>query len=98
MSKYDVNKFRNVTVALNTPFDEHGEVDLAATKAVARYFCRKGVKQMYVCGSPGEGFLLDNDERKLVAETGVNEVCLLYTSIAGGKLVDILAAVVSGTV
>lgn len=74
MSKYDVNKFRNVTVALNTPFDKNGEVDLAATKAVARYFCRKGVKQMYVCGSTGEGFLLDNDERKLVAETVVNEV------------------------
>lgn len=74
MSKYDVNKFKNVTVALNTPFDKTGAVDVAATKAVSRYFRDKGVKQMYVCGSTGEGFLLDNEERKLVAETVVNEV------------------------
>lgn len=74
MSKYDGNKFKNVTVALNTPFNKNGDVDIAATKAVSRYFCEKGVKQMYVCGSTGEGFLLDNDERKLIAETVVNEV------------------------
>ena len=59
MSKYDVNKFKNVTVALNTPFDKNGDVDLEATKAVVNYFCNKGIKQMYVCGSTGEGFLLD---------------------------------------
>lgn len=29
MSKYDVSRFRNVTVALNTPFTKSGEVDLA---------------------------------------------------------------------
>ncbi|MEG0564788.1 MAG: dihydrodipicolinate synthase family protein [Hungatella sp.] len=74
MSKYDVNKFKNVTVALNTPFDKNGDVDVAATKAIANYFYNKGIRQMYVCGSTGEGFLLDTDERKLVTETIVNEV------------------------
>lgn len=73
MSKYDSSKFRNVTVALNTPFDKNGEIDLQAAKAVVNYFCDKGIKQMYVCGSTGEGFLLDTDERKAVAETVVNE-------------------------
>ena len=28
MSKYDVSKFRNVTVALNTPFKKYGSVDI----------------------------------------------------------------------
>lgn len=74
MSKYEVSKFRQVTVALNTPFQKDGSVDVNAVKAVSRYFRDKGVKQMYVCGSTGEGFLLDNEERKLVTETVVNEV------------------------
>ena len=38
MSKYDVSKFRNVTVALNTPFKKDGSVDIDAIKAVCRYF------------------------------------------------------------
>ncbi len=74
MSKYDVSRFRNVTVALNTPFAEDGSVDVEAVKAVSGYFRDKGVKQMYVCGSTGEGFLLDPQERMLVAETVVREV------------------------
>lgn len=51
MSKYDVSKFRNVTVALNTPFKKDGSVDVDAIKAVCRYFRDKGIKQMYVCGT-----------------------------------------------
>lgn len=74
MSKYDVSKFRNVTVALNTPFTPDEEIDLAATKKVVRYFCNKGVKQLYVCGSTGEGFLLDDSERKQVVEAVTDEV------------------------
>ena len=74
MSKFDVSKFKHVTVALNTPFTSDGSVDVNAVKAVSRYFRDKGIKQMYVCGSTGEGFLLDTEERKLVAETVVNEV------------------------
>ena len=74
MSKYNTEKFKHVTVALNTPFAKDGSVDVEAVKAVSRYFRDKGVKQMYVCGSTGEGFLLDTEERKLVAETVVNEV------------------------
>jgi len=74
MSKFDINKFKHVTVALNTPFQADGSVDTEAVKAVSRYFRDKGIKQMYVCGSTGEGFLLDTQERMLVAETVVNEV------------------------
>lgn len=48
MSKYDVSKFRNVTVALNTPFKKDGSVDIDAIKAVCRYFRDKGM-QADVC-------------------------------------------------
>lgn len=73
MSKYDGNKFKHVTVALNTPFEKNGDVDLQATRKVVNYFCNKGIRQMYICGSTGEGFLLDSDERKAVAETVIKE-------------------------
>ena len=69
MSKYDVNKFKQVTVALNTPFQPDGSVDLKAVRAVVNYFYNKGIRQMYVCGSTGEGFLLDTQERMAVTES-----------------------------
>lgn len=68
MSKYDVSRFRNVTVALNTPFAPNGDVDLAAARKLTRYYIEKGVRSLYVCGSTGEGFLLDSRERMSVAE------------------------------
>lgn len=73
MSKYDVSKFRNVTVALNTPFTSTGDVDLAAAKKLTRYYINKGIKSLYVCGSTGEGFLLDSEERKKVVEAVTEE-------------------------
>ncbi len=74
MSKYDISKFRNVTVALNTPFKENGDLDPDGARRLARYFCNKGVKSLYVCGSTGEGFLLTEDERKQLAEAVIREV------------------------
>ena len=68
MSKYDVSRFRNVTVALNTPFAPNGDVDLAAARKLTRYYIEKGVRSLYVCGSTGEGFLLDSRERMSVVE------------------------------
>ncbi|MEG0013715.1 MAG: dihydrodipicolinate synthase family protein [Cellulosilyticaceae bacterium] len=73
MLKYDTSRFRNVTVALNTPFDANDDIDLKAAKALTRYYINKGVKSLYVCGSTGEGFLLDNDERKKIVEAVTEE-------------------------
>lgn len=74
MSKYDVSRFKNVTVALNTPFTSTGELDIPATKKVVRYFFKKGIKSLYVCGSTGEGFLLTDQERKQVVEAVMEEI------------------------
>lgn len=68
MSKYNVSRFKEVTVALNTPFKADGDIDLDAAKKLTRYYIQKGVKSLYVCGSTGEGFLLDNNERKKIVE------------------------------
>ncbi|MGL4737089.1 MAG: dihydrodipicolinate synthase family protein [Cellulosilyticaceae bacterium] len=73
MSQYNTSIFRNVTVALNTPFTTEDTVDIKATKALTRYYINKGVKSLYVCGSTGEGFLLDQDERKRVVEAVTEE-------------------------
>ena len=69
MVKYDVSRFKNVTVALNTPFKRNGDFDVDATKKLTRYFINKGIKGLYVGGSTGEGFLLDLEERKKLVET-----------------------------
>ncbi|MEG0271959.1 MAG: dihydrodipicolinate synthase family protein [Hydrogenoanaerobacterium sp.] len=97
MSKYDVSKFRNVTVAFNTPFDKSGEVDLKGCKNLARYFCNKGLHQLYVCGSTGEGFLMSHDERKKVVEAVMDEVggemnVIVHVGDASTKFASELAA------
>jgi len=51
MSKYNIDKFKIFTVALKTPFVANDEIDLVVIRKVVRYFCNKGVKQLYVCGS-----------------------------------------------
>lgn len=81
MSKYDTSCFKNVTVALNTPFDSNGDLDTKATKRLCRYYQKKGIKQLYVGGSTGEGFLLDTEERKRLLEAVTEEV--------GGEMVII---------
>jgi len=78
MSKYNTSTFRNITVAFNTPFDSLDCVDLSTCKKLARYYYEKGVRQLYLCGSTGEGFLMDQDERKAVTEAVIDEV--------GGKM------------
>lgn len=73
MTRFSMDKFKQVTVALNTPFDRHENVDLAAARSVVDYFFEKGVKQLYVGGSTGEGFLLNAEERKALTEVVVQQ-------------------------
>ena len=82
MSKYLVNRFRNVTVALNTPFDSHGAVSPDAIRNFVQYQYEKGIRALYVCGSTGEGFLLSLAERKFVLETVMKSVPADMTVIA----------------
>ena len=69
-----LDRFKEITVALNTPFDKNDKVDIQKTKELTKYLYNKGIRNLYVCGSTGEGFLLDNEERKMVVEAVCEEM------------------------
>jgi 2-dehydro-3-deoxy-D-pentonate aldolase len=60
--------FSGLMPAMVTPFDERGEVDLAATEAVVERFVEAGVDGISPLGSTGESSHLAADERKRFIE------------------------------
>ncbi len=60
--------------AMLTPFDAQGEVDLAAVERLVEYQLGEGAHGFYVCGSTGEGILMNVQERASVAERVVRQV------------------------
>src|SRR5918995_3386070 len=66
--------FTGLMPAMVTPFDERGEMDLAATEAVIERFIEAGVDGISPLGSTGEASHLTADERKRFAEEVVRIV------------------------
>src|SRR5918999_1825057 len=66
--------FKGLMPAMVTPFDERGEVDLAATEAVVERFVEAGVDGISPLGSTGEFSHLTGDERKRFAKEVVRIV------------------------
>ncbi len=64
-------RLRGVIVAMPTPMEASGAVDLAATTRLTGWLIRKGVDGLFVCGTTGEGPLLLDDERVAVARAAV---------------------------
>jgi N-acetylneuraminate lyase len=60
--------------ALFSPFTDSGELDIARLRELVRFEMKHGVEGFYCCGSSGEGLLLDQQERMVVAETVAEEV------------------------
>lgn len=60
--------------ALLTPLTPDDQVDVAAIRELVEYLLSCGVDGFYICGSTGEGPLLSEEERQLVAETTINQV------------------------
>lgn len=58
--------------ALLTPFDSAGEVNAAALRDLIEFHIAQGVAGEFVCGWSGEGLLLTEAERRLVAETAID--------------------------
>lgn len=82
MSTYNLEKFKGIFIALNSCFDEKGELNYEAVKKLSGFYKDKGVKGLYVCGSTGEGFLQNIEERKQTLEAVMEEV--------GGKMTIIV--------
>jgi N-acetylneuraminate lyase len=70
----NVLKLTGVMPALLTPFDEGGEVNLAVVRDLVEFHLAAGLSGFYILGSTGEGLLLSEGERRLVAETVVDQV------------------------
>jgi 4-hydroxy-tetrahydrodipicolinate synthase len=81
--------FGGLMPAMVTPFDERGELDLAATEAVIERFIEAGVSGISPLGSTGEASHLTSDERKRFAEEVVR--------IAAGRVPIVIGVGFSGT-
>lgn len=66
-----MKKMKGIIVAMTTPFDENGYVDLGAMMENTKWLSEKGVHSLYPCGTTGEMLLMNNEERKSIAETVV---------------------------
>ncbi len=65
-------KVEGVIVPLVTPFDDAGELDVAAVKSLVNYLIERGVHGLFPAGTTGEGSLLTMHERQCLGEAVVN--------------------------
>lgn len=66
-----MKKLYGITVAMVTPMDEKGQVDLNGVAKLTQMLIGKGVHCLYPCGTTGEMLKLTTEERKQIAETVV---------------------------
>lgn len=68
-----MKKMHGVITAMVTPFTENDEVNYQVIRELTEFYIRKGVNCLYPAGTTGEMFLLDNVERKKIAETIIEQ-------------------------
>ena len=69
-----MKKMKDLIVPTITPFDEKNKIDVEGIKAHFDFLIKAGVKDFYVLGTTGEVFLMNTEERKMVAELAVEYV------------------------
>lgn len=72
-----------VITALVTPFDEHGQLALDKLEILLQQQLAAGVHGVFVCGSTGEAYALDYQEKKAVLQATV-EFCQGRTQVYFG--------------
>lgn len=74
MAKFDIKDIKGVIPALLTPFDQEENLDEKGLRALISKLIEDGVHGLYITGSTGEGFLMDQEERKRAVEITMDEV------------------------
>lgn len=69
-----MKRMKDLVVPTITPFDEEGKIDPEGIKAHFDFLIKAGVRDFYVLGTTGEVFLMNIEERKMVAELVVEYV------------------------
>ena len=69
-----MKRMKNLVVPTITPFDEKGKIDPEGIKAHFDFLIKAGVQNFYILGTTGEVFLMNKEERKMVAELVVEYV------------------------
>ena len=64
-----MKKMKGVITAMTTPFDREDRVDVRALQEQVEFLIERGVDCLYPCGTTGEMFNMQPQERELVAET-----------------------------
>ena len=69
-----MKRMKHLIVPTITPFDEKGKINPEGIKAHFNFLIKAGVKDFYILGTTGEVFLMNKEERKMVAELVVEYV------------------------
>lgn len=68
-----MEKIKGLIDAPFTPFDESGDVNLTPIAQYAEMLASNGLKGVFINGSSGEGYMLTDEERMLLAEEWVKQ-------------------------
>lgn len=68
-----MKKMYGVITAMTTPFKEDGSLDVLALRKQTEWLINSGVNCLYPNGTTGEMYLMSAEERKITAETVVEE-------------------------
>jgi len=66
-----MEKINGLINAPFTPFDKNGELNLAPIDTYAKMLAKNGIQGVFINGSSGEGYMLTEQERMLLAEKWV---------------------------
>lgn len=68
-----MEELKGMGVALSTPFEENGDVDVVALRKLVQYQLQNGTDYLVVLGTTGEYSTLTAEERELVKDTIIDE-------------------------